>query len=165
MIKDYSFLWGSSTKWKKVFFDLLDNWWKSQRTKELIAKGSKRYNEASLTESLSEYLKKRLKQFDIPDSKPHDSSTVPDIRIRAQAGLIREIYEDAIEVKRGLSSTNEENRLFGQISKYCTKYNHCFVVICGGDIRSGLVTEVHRNLKEDNRKITAIWTPDKNLRF
>ena len=76
-----------------------------------------------------------------------------------------QIYEDAIEVKRGLSSTSEENRLFGQISKYCTKYNHCFVVICGGDIRSGLVTEVHRNLKEDNRKITAIWTPDKDLRF
>jgi len=165
MVKDHSLSWGSSTKWQKVFFDLLDTWWKSKSTRELIAKGSKRYNEANITENLSEYLKKRLKQFEIPDSKPHDHSTVPDIRIRTQSGLIGEIYEDAIEVKKGLSSTNEENRLFGQISKYCRKYVHCYVVICGGDINSGLVTEVWRHLQEDNKKKIAIWTSERDLRF
>ena len=166
MAKDYSDVWGCSINWKKVFFNLMDKWWEQKHIQLIVSRGSGRYNEAKLTQSLYDFLSRRLKkEFEVLNMRPRENSTIPDIRLRTQSDLFGCLYEDAIEVKKGLSSTNEENRLIGQVSKYCKKYSHCFVVICGGEIKSGLVDEVKRHLSEEQRKKTAIWTPFKELRF
>jgi len=165
MITDYSDSWGSSTKWKRIFFQMMDNWWKSEQTKAIIAKGSKRYKEADLTDSISKYLPKRLKQYEITNLRPREDSHIPDIRVRTQSGLHTNLSEDVFEVKKGMAKTGEADRLFGQISNYCERYGHCFVVICGGEIKHGYVTEVYRHSRQHKIENVAIWTPEKNLRF
>jgi hypothetical protein len=75
-------------------------------------------------------------------------------------GMLGGLVRDIVELKLGLSTTGNYQRLLGQIDEYRKESGSTVVVICGSDVDPKLIKSLETRYPSSTEKLGVFWKKD-----